>query len=209
MGIDLNALSRAVANAIVSRRWGRVLALLIAAGLAAAGLSSLGDAPKSAQAQPQAQGTFLLKGRVVHIADGDTFTVLVQGKQQRIRMASIDAPETTKDADRPGQPFADASRDALEKLLAGKTLTLTCYERDRYNRSICDVPLDDGSTANRRQVEAGMAWANMEGKGKFLRDDTLRDLERQARQRRRGIWASPGAERPWVWRYQCWQKHQC
>jgi endonuclease YncB( thermonuclease family) len=152
---------------------------------------------------------YSLTGRVVHVADGDTFTVLVQGRRERVRMASIDAPETTKGPEQPGQPFAQASRDALAGLVSGKTLELQCFERDRFERNICDVPLGGGTTANRRQVEAGMAWANMEGQGKFMRDPELGPLEARARESRLGLWQRNDAVRPWVWRYQCWKQRQC
>lgn len=152
---------------------------------------------------------FQLKGNVVQVADGDTFTLLVDRHRERIRMASIDAPETTKDGDRPGQPVSQASRKALADLIAGKQLTVLCYERDRYERSVCDVPLGDGSTANQDQVRRGMAWANMEGRGKFMRDSSLPGLEKQARNARVGIWSQGEQVQPWVWRYQCWQQAQC
>lgn len=152
---------------------------------------------------------FELRGEVVHVADGDTFTLLVNQRRERVRMASIDAPEITQDKDRPGQPMSQASRKSLNALIGGKSLTLQCYERDRYDRSVCDVPLRDGVTANQRQVMSGMAWANMEGKGKFMRDPTLPQLEDQARQERVGIWSQGNQTPPWVWRYQCWKKAQC
>lgn len=152
---------------------------------------------------------FQLSGRVVQVADGDTFTLQVNGGQERIRMASIDAPEMGKGQERPGQHMAQASRKALATLISGKRLTLHCYERDHYDRSICDVPLGDGTTANQRQVEQGMAWANMEGRGKFMRDTVLPDLEDQARQMRRGLWSRAGQVPPWQWRYQCWKQSQC
>ncbi|MGB3287692.1 MAG: thermonuclease family protein, partial [Burkholderiaceae bacterium] len=104
---------------------------------------------------------------------------------------------------------AQASRDALAALIAGKTITVSCYERDRYERNICDVPVDGGTTANRKQVQSGMAWANMEGRGKFMRDGKLPGLERQAKANRLGIWQEADPVPPWVWRYQCWQKQQC
>src|SRR5690606_37027735 len=143
-----------------------------------------------------------LTGRVVRVADGDTFNLLVNGKQERVRPASIDAPEVTKDRERPGQPTAQASKDALSALISGKTLTLACFERDRYDRNICDVPLNDGMTANQKQVQAGMAWANMEGRGKFMRDPKMRELEQQAKDKKQGIWQRSDAVSPWAWRYQ-------
>lgn len=152
---------------------------------------------------------FQLTGNVVHVADGDTFTLLVDRRRERIRMASIDAPEITKDADRPGQPMSQASRKALSGLIAGKELSVLCYERDRYERSVCDVPLGDGTTANQIQVRHGMAWANMEGRGKFMRDPSLPNLEKQARKEQAGLWGQGKQVAPWVWRYQCWQQAQC
>ena len=175
--------------------------LLAAAFWRQGGVMADGDTPAAYQ--------FQLTGKVVKVADGDTFTLLAGGRREHIRMASIDAPETTKDSERPGQPMAQASRKALAGLIAGKQLTVLCFERDRYERSICDVPLDDGITANQRQVMGGMAWANMEGRGKFMRDPSLPRFEEKARQARVGIWSQGGQVPPWVWRYQCWKQSQC
>lgn len=182
------------------------LAALVLAGLGVASAYE-GQAPESAG--QHAEGHYQLQGRVVHVADGDTFTLMVGGRQEKIRMASIDAPETTKNRERPGQPMAQVSKDALAELVAGKTLALDCYEKDRYGRNVCDVPLADGTTANQRQVAAGMAWANMEGRGKFMRDPSLPGLEQKARQARLGLWRDADPIKPWAWRYDCWQKGKC
>ena len=147
---------------------------------------------------------YALKGKVVRVADGDTLTLLAGRDRHRVRLASIDAPETGSGRLRPGQPYGQAARKALADLVAGRTLTLKCYEQDRYGRDICDVPLPGGGTANRVMVETGMAWANRQGAGKYLRDETLPGLERQARGRRLGLWRQPDAVAPWDWRWQCW-----
>ncbi|MFC4299661.1 thermonuclease family protein [Castellaniella hirudinis] len=151
-----------------------------------------------------AAGPYPLSGRVVDVSDGDTLTLLVGRDRHRVRLASIDAPETGHGRKRPGQPYGQAARKALADLVAGKTLTLQCYEQDRYERDVCDVPLPGGRTANRVMVETGLAWANQQGGGKYLRDDSLSDLERQARDQRLGLWRQVGAIAPWEWRWQCW-----
>lgn len=203
---------------MVSRVMGRVPRKLLGpvqVGLAVLALAGVGVASGYENFVPAPVGThetsgkYELKGRVVSVADGDTFTLLVNGRQERIRMASIDAPEVTKSRERPGQPMAQVSKNALAEMVAGKTLALACFEKDRYGRNVCDVPLSDGTTANQRQVAAGMAWANMEGRGKFMRDPKLPELEQKARQARLGLWSSADPIKPWAWRYDCWQKGKC
>ncbi|MCM0035557.1 MAG: thermonuclease family protein [Burkholderiaceae bacterium] len=156
-----------------------------------------------------ATGTpYKLTGKVVRVSDGDTVNLLVENKQERIRLASIDAPETAHGSSQPGQPFGEASRKNLAEYVAGKTLTVVCFEKDHYDRHICDIPVN-GTTANRLQVEQGYAWANQQAKGKFLRDKTLVDLEKSARQKKLGLWAEPGAIAPWQWRVECWKNKKC
>ncbi|NYT63852.1 thermonuclease family protein [Alcaligenaceae bacterium] len=194
----------------MANKWSRLLVLASAAGLAgAASLTALKPTANATTGSQITSGGYTLTGRVVRVADGDTFTLLVDGKQQKVRMASIDAPETTKGSKQPGQAHAQAAKDALAALIAGKTLSINCFERDRYDRNVCDVPLGNGVTANQKQVAAGLAWANMEGRGKFMRDPKIPPLERQAKDAKKGIWSQPGAVSPWAWRYQCWKQQQC
>lgn len=177
---------------------GAVLACLLAAGTVAA-------QPDEA---PSASVSHRLQGEVVQVMDGDTVGLRTGRRNETIRLASIDAPETGKPG-RPGQPYSQASRRALEDMLRGRRVTADCYEIDAYDRHICDIRLADGSSANAAQVQAGMAWANMEGKGKFMRDPRLPALQSQARAQRRGLWADSGAMAPWQWRYTCWRRQRC
>lgn len=212
MNSALNVLVSRLMTALFANRRSRIVASLVAVVVAAlSGVTAFGPGANtgSTTAAPAKQGNYSLKGKVVQVADGDTFTVLVDGRQQRVRLASIDAPETTKDRQQPGQPMAQASKDALARLVAGKNVDLSCYERDQYDRNICDVFLADGSSANQQQVAMGMAWANMEGRGKYMRDPKLPVLEQKARQARLGLWRDANPVKPWVWRYQCWKKAQC
>jgi micrococcal nuclease len=163
------------------------------------------------QLVPTAHATgapYKLTGKVVRVSDGDTINLLIDNKQERIRLASIDAPETAHGSSQPGQPFGEASRKNLANYVAGKTITITCFEKDHYDRHICDIPVD-GTTANRLQVEQGFAWANQQAKGKFLRDKSMPELEKSARQKKLGLWAEPGAVAPWEWRVQCWKNKKC
>jgi endonuclease YncB( thermonuclease family) len=171
-------------------------------------LTSIGLFAFSGSAAAQGAGQYALTGKVVQVSDGDTINLLVDKTQHRIRLASIDAPETSHGSERPGQPFGEASRKNLADYVAGKTLTLTCYEKDHYGRDVCDVPAN-GTTANRLQVQDGMAWANQQAKGKFLRDKSLVGIQSDAQKKKLGLWAEPGAVAPWEWRVVCWQNKKC
>ncbi|MEQ4617364.1 MAG: thermonuclease family protein [Corticimicrobacter sp.] len=157
-----------------------------------------------------AADTYMLHGEIVNVADGDTVTLRAGTARHRVRLASIDAPETGSDG-RPGQPHGRAAADALRSLVQGRTLDLRCYETDQYGRDVCDLLEDNAGrqTYNARMVEAGWAWANMQGRGRHLRDDSLRTVERQAQQARRGLWADADPVPPWQWRYDCWQQQRC
>ncbi|KAG1251568.1 hypothetical protein G6F65_018294 [Rhizopus arrhizus] len=153
-------------------------------------------------------GSYTLTGTIVNVADGDTVTLRAPDGQRRIRMDSIDAPEEGHGADQPGQPYAEAARQNLANLVAGKTLTAQCYEKDQYGRDVCALILEDGRSANRLQVEAGYAWAYTARKGDYLRDKAMPDLQRQAKDAGRGLWVQQGATQPWKWRYDCWRQRQ-
>lgn len=213
MNNALNILVSRLIAALFSGRRSRVLASVAALALAAWGGATALKPHTKSLSQPAvvagSEAIYTLKGRVTKVADGDTLTLKVDGRSQRIRLASIDAPEITKDASQPGQPAAQESKAALSRLLAGKTVELRCYERDQYDRNICDVPMPGGSTANQQQVAAGMAWANMEGRGKYMRDPALPGLQEQAQRARLGLWRDANPVQPWVWRYQCWKQSKC
>lgn len=165
---------------------------------------------------PRAGQTYALTGKVVQVADGDTLTLRGgdgrDAVNHKIRLASIDTPEKKSGSKRPGQPYARAATQYLADRVAGQVIRLTCYETDRYGRHICDIPLSDQpplTTVNQALVLAGFAWANQQAGGKYLRDETLLDLEVEAKAQKRGLWAEPDPVAPWVWRVQCWREGQC
>lgn len=155
------------------------------------------------------QGSYTLTGMIVNVADGDTVTLRTPDGQRRIRMDSIDAPEERHGSDQPGQPYAEASRKNLADLVAGKTLTAQCYEKDQYGRDVCALMLPDGNSANRAQVQAGYAWAYTARRGEYLHDKRMPALQQQAKNAGLGLWVQADAIQPWKWRYDCWKQRNC
>jgi micrococcal nuclease len=131
------------------------------------------------------------QARVVAITDGDTIRVLRdEHVQLKIRLHGIDCPES-------GQPFGHRAKEFTGDMVFGKTVTIRVMDTDRYGRTVAEVFLADGRVLNRELVRAGLAWWY---RRYAPRDGELADLEREARQARRGLWADADPLAPWEWR---------
>ena len=131
-----------------------------------------------------------LEGKVVGVHDGDTLTLLVAGnKTLRVRMAQIDAPESQ-------QAFGQKSKQSLSDMAFNKYALVDKEAVDRYGRIVGTVFVDD-LNVNRKQVEQGMAWAYRQ----YVHDNTLLQLEANAKQAGIGLWADPNPVPPWEYRH--------
>ncbi len=86
---------------------------------------------------------------MVGVADGDTITVLHNGKGERIRLHGIDCPEKR-------QAFGKRAKQFTSTLVFGNTVTVQVLDRDRYGRTVAEVLLPDGRSLNRELVRAGL-----------------------------------------------------
>jgi endonuclease YncB( thermonuclease family) len=128
-------------------------------------------------------------GRVVKVSDGDTLTVLVERREVKVRLDSIDAPEMK-------QPFGRRSQQSLAQLCAAKTARVIESGMDRYGRTIGWI-VCDGVDANSEQVRRGMAWVFDRY---AARNSPLYELQGEAQVERRGLWDDPHPTAPWAWR---------
>lgn len=133
-----------------------------------------------------------LSGRVVHVTDGDTITVLdIRNQQHKIRLAGIDAPERR-------QAYGNASKRHLASLVAGKAVSVDWQKRDKYKRIVGKVLLD-GQDICLEQIKVGMAWHYK----KYEREQLPQDrsiyaaAEDEARAARRGLWKDANPMPPW------------
>ena len=126
-------------------------------------------------------------GKVVAITDGDTIKILTPEKQQiKVRLT----PEKK-------QPYGQKAKRALSDKIYGKQVSVEKVTTDRYKRMIGKVYLGD-RYINAEMVADGYAWVYR----KYNRDPKLLELERQAREQRKGLWALQEDQRvpPWEWR---------
>ena len=131
---------------------------------------------------------------VLSIGDGDTMTVIESGTRIKVRLACIDAPETSQ------SPYGMNSRRVLQGLVPiGSEVTLKNTAVDRYGRSVAEV-LKGGNNINQTLVRSGDAfvyWQYISGCDR----QTYSRLENDARLKGVGVWSVPGGiQRPWDYR---------
>src|SRR2546422_9117216 len=90
-------------------------------------------------------------GKVVGVTDGDTISVMHNGRAEKIRLHGIDCPEK-------GQAFGQRAKQFTSTLVFGKEVTVTVQDSDKYGRTIGEVTLLDGRVLNHELVKAGLAW---------------------------------------------------
>ena len=132
-----------------------------------------------------------LKGRVVALADGDSFTLRTDdNKEVRVRLVDIDAPEG-------GQSWGPRAKQALSALVSSKPVRVVTSGKDEYGRTLGRVYVA-GKDVNAEMVRNGSAWAYRQ----YLTDTSLLQVENEARDARRGLWSLPLQETvpPWEWR---------
>lgn len=147
------------------------------------------------QNTPSASKTAVPKGaevscQVKKIYDGDTVEALCENMQVRIRLNGIDAPEMKQ------EPYGKIAQEALQKKLQRGDFILQSQGPDFYQRTLGYLFVD-GENINLSMVKQGFAVA-------YDDKSTLkmfRDAERQAQQKKIGVWAEEGLHQdPKQWR---------
>jgi endonuclease YncB( thermonuclease family) len=126
-------------------------------------------------------------GVVVEISDGDTLSMMVNGSEHHIRLASVQAPRIT-------QPFGPESRRSLNELVFGKTVSMVPVGRDENGRTVARVRLDL-IDASLEQARRGMAWSF----ARYGKDAEIRAAAEEARLARVGLWQDAHPVAPWVY----------
>lgn len=127
-------------------------------------------------------------GKVVGVSDGDTITVLKDREQVKVRLVEIDAPEK-------GQAYGNRSKQTLSELVLGKQVEIRERGTDRYGRTLGRI-YQSGLDVNAEMVRRGMAWVYV----KYAKDQGLYQIQAEAREQRRELWADKEPVPPWEWR---------
>ena len=130
-------------------------------------------------------------GKVVHVADGDTITVMKSGKKVRVRLYGIDTPETK-------QWYGQNAKAFTSSQVMGKTVDVQVIDTDRYGRAVGVVTVGD-LVLNKHLLEYGYAWLyDRYCKKAFCH--AWAKAETEARKAKRGLWKNSKAIPPWEYR---------
>jgi endonuclease YncB( thermonuclease family) len=130
--------------------------------------------------------------KVIGVKDGDTFVILLDGKEQTVRFAHIDCPEKK-------QPFGNKAKQFVSDMCFGSYVKLIINEKNKFDRNkrlIAEIILSDGRNLNKELVRNGLAWHFK----KYSKSEEYSELENEARNNKIGIWSEPNPIAPWEWR---------
>jgi endonuclease YncB( thermonuclease family) len=128
---------------------------------------------------------------VVEVIDGDTIKVDIGEKIVTVRLIGIDAfgiahPKHPKD-DYFGPEAAQYANKLLENQLVYLIPDPMQSNRDRYDRLLRYVFLEDGTLVNAKLIEGGYAYNYIYEPFQFMKQFDY--LEKQAKENRLGIWS--------------------
>ena len=123
---------------------------------------------------------------VERVVDGDT--IMVEGIGS-VRLIGVDTPETVH-PNRPVEFFGKEASAFTKRMLEGKQVRLEYDQerQDRYGRTLAYVYLTDGTFANAEIIRRGYGHAYTRFPFRHL--EKFRQLEREARTSRRGLWGT-------------------
>jgi len=149
---------------------------------------------KIAQSLPTNKQAFTTKetAKILRVVDGDTIKVLINNKEETVRLIGIDSPEVL-DEKKSVQCFGKEASAKAKEVLTGKTITLesdpTQGERDEYGRLLRYVFLADGTNFNEFMISEGYAREYTFKGNSYGYQSEFKNAEKKALKSKKGLWA--------------------
>ena len=161
---------------------------ITAACAACAACASAGSGPGPVRVGDSAEAV------VRRVVDGDTLIARTDGRDERVRMLGVDAPESVAE-NRPVECFGPQASARAKALMPKGTRVVLASDpsqgaRDQFGRLLAEVTLaGDGRTVNEQMIAEGYAEV-FRGDGRGRLQPRLRAAERSARTARLGLWSA-------------------
>lgn len=130
--------------------------------------------------------------RVVKVVDGDTIKVSIDNKTETIRLIGVDTPETV-DPRRAVGCFGREASDFTKKTLSNQNIKLESDvlsgDRDKYQRLLRYVFLEDGQNFNQVLIENGYGHEYTYNSTPYKYQSIFKQAQIDARDNSRGLWA--------------------
>lgn len=152
------------------------------------GEATKSDNPSQSSEDQEGQREFF---SVLHVADGDTFSVWMNDEVETVRVIGIDSPETGEKYRRKECFGRESTQKAIE-ILVDKKVSLevdpTQADRDQYDRLLRHVFLEDGVNYGLKMIEDGFAEElTFEGR-KYNYQNEFLSTQEKAKQEKKGLW---------------------
>jgi micrococcal nuclease len=129
---------------------------------------------------------------VVHVADGDTFTIDIDGEKERVRLIGVDTPEMV-DPHSPVECFAQEATTKTKELVFGKSVRIELDpsqgERDTYGRLLAYAFLPDGTLLNKYLVAEGYGSEYTFNRA-YIYQKEFKAAQAAAQHAKKGLWAN-------------------
>ncbi len=134
---------------------------------------------------------------VLSIADGDTITVDMEGKKEKIRFIGVDTPEIAHNSSEVSECYADKAKAYTEAAIDGKRVKLVADEkgsnRDKYGRLLRYVYNYQNLSLDETLVSEGYGFA-VDGFS-YTKKESYLSLMAEAESGKKGLWAVCGIDR--------------
>lgn len=99
--------------------------------------------------------------KILKVVDGDTIDIDLNGLKERVRLIGINTPEVV-DPRKPVECFGKEASEKAKSVLSGKSVFIendgSQQNRDKYDRLLRYIYLEDGTNFNKMMIEEGFAY---------------------------------------------------
>ncbi len=145
-----------------------------------------GPAAAAPPPRPAQQGW---SGKVTAVPEAAALEVSHDGRSESLRLAGVAPPEKN-------QPWGRQAQEFVETAALGQCVTVEPQGQDHKQRHLAHIILPDGRDLGAEMIKDGLAWHYR----RWSKNPLLGDLEKDARDEKRGLWSDPDPVAPWDWR---------
>jgi micrococcal nuclease len=135
-------------------------------------------------------------GKVFSVTDGDTITVIHEGKREVLQLYGVVCPERRQD-------FGQTAKQFTSDLVLGKSVAVDPvvvdrkgHTKDRFGRTLALVYTADRKCLNAELTKSGLAWVYLQECSK-PECKAWKELEQIAKKEGVGLWSGPNPIPPW------------